>query len=167
MYMPSKIPLKNAQILLQYHKCHTCDNLLTVFNSVAMVMTDAFWKNWIKMLVKFLNLWEYLSRWNLSKTGRSYIGPKESNLYFPCYGAVTFKFVYALTGWEGSVTDACIYEDVLLKGLHIPEVKYYLADAEFSNCEELLILYCGVQYHLVEWGRVGLRFFKLFSSILN
>ena len=45
MYMPSKILLKNAQILLQDHKCHTCDDLLTVFNSVATVMTDAFQKN--------------------------------------------------------------------------------------------------------------------------
>jgi hypothetical protein len=31
MYMPSKILLKNAQILLQDHKCHMCGDFLAVF----------------------------------------------------------------------------------------------------------------------------------------
>ena len=87
------------------------------------------------------------------------------NCLFGC--SFELKFVYALTGWEESATDARIYEDALLKGLHIPEGKYYLADAGFPNCEELLIPYCGVRYHLAEWGCAGLRFFKLFPSILN
>ena len=48
--------------------------------SVATVVTDAFLKNWITMLVKLQNSWEYLSRCNPSKTGGSYIGLKESDL---------------------------------------------------------------------------------------
>ena len=31
MYMPSKILPKNAQILLENHKCETCPDLLAVF----------------------------------------------------------------------------------------------------------------------------------------
>jgi hypothetical protein len=33
MYMPSKILLKNAHILLENHKCETCPNLLAIFKS--------------------------------------------------------------------------------------------------------------------------------------
>jgi hypothetical protein len=32
MYMPSNILLKNAQILLQNHKCETCEDLLVRFH---------------------------------------------------------------------------------------------------------------------------------------
>ena len=31
MYMPSKILLRNPQILLEKHKCETCPDILTVF----------------------------------------------------------------------------------------------------------------------------------------
>jgi hypothetical protein len=31
MHMPSKILLKNAHILLEEHKCQTCDDLLAIF----------------------------------------------------------------------------------------------------------------------------------------
>jgi hypothetical protein len=31
MYMPSKIPPKNAQILLENHKCETCEDVFAVF----------------------------------------------------------------------------------------------------------------------------------------
>ena len=44
--------------------------------SAATVVTDAFKKNSIMMSVKLLNLWEYLSRWNLSKTGGVIYWPK-------------------------------------------------------------------------------------------
>ena len=48
--------------------------------------------------------------------------------------------------------DACVYKDALLNGLDIPEGKYYLADAGFLCCEELLIPYHGRWYHLAEWS---------------
>jgi hypothetical protein len=40
MYMPSKILLKNAQILLKEHKCQNCEDLLAVFRSYK-VASDA------------------------------------------------------------------------------------------------------------------------------
>ena len=35
---------------------------------------------------------------------------------------------------------------------HIPVGKYYLTDAGFPAYDALLVPYCGVQYHLAEWG---------------
>ncbi|OJA11630.1 hypothetical protein AZE42_13458, partial [Rhizopogon vesiculosus] len=66
-------------------------------------------------------------------------------------------FTYALTGWEGSATDACIYEDALSDDLIIPPGKYLLADARFPSCDGLLVPYHGIRYHLAEWGRAGVR----------
>ena len=60
--------------------------------------------------------------------------------------------------------DAHVYEDALINGLHIPKGKYYLADAGFPCCEQLLIPYHGRWYHLAEWGRAGLRYFSAFPS---
>ncbi|OBZ77301.1 hypothetical protein A0H81_01780 [Grifola frondosa] len=34
--------------------------------------------------------------------------------------AITKMFIYALTGWEGSASDACVYENALAEGLNIP-----------------------------------------------
>ena len=78
------------------------------------------------------------------------------NCLFGC--SFDLKFVYAYTGWEGSATDALIYESARLHGLDIPAGKYYLADAGFPCCDELLIPYRGRRYHLAEWGRAGLRY---------
>ena len=61
------------------------------------------------------------------------------NCLFCCNFAL--HFVYAVTGWEGSATDACIYEDARDHDLHIPAGKYYLADAVFPLCNELLVPY--------------------------
>jgi hypothetical protein len=47
------------------------------------------------------------------------------NCLFGC--SFELKFVYSYTGWEGSATDACVYEDALLSGLHIPQGKYYFS----------------------------------------
>ena len=85
------------------------------------------------------------------------------NCLFGC--SFEFKFVYALTGWEGSATDARVYEDALLNGLDIPEGKYYLADAGFPSCEKLLVPYRSTRYHLAEWGRARVRYFN-FSHYL-
>jgi len=63
-------------------------------------------------------------------------------------------FTYILTGWEGSATDSRVWADALAKGFSAPEGFYYLADAGFPHCEELLIPFRGVQYHLQEWDSV-------------
>ncbi|ESK85177.1 nuclease harbi1-like, partial [Moniliophthora roreri MCA 2997] len=62
-------------------------------------------------------------------------------------------FQYAVGGYNGSAADATMYAQSQLEGLQIPNGKYYLADVEFGICNALLVLYCGVQYHLNEWGR--------------
>jgi hypothetical protein len=102
---------------------------------------------------------------NERAASRNRKGFLSQNCLFGC--SFELKFVYAYTGWEGSATDARVYEDALLNGLHIPEGKYYLADAGFPCCEELLIPYRGRRYHLAEWGRAGLRYFSAFPSFEN
>lgn len=84
------------------------------------------------------------------------------NCMFVC--DFTMKFCYALTGWEGSATDARVYEDACQKGLNVPVGKYFLADAGFPLSLELLIPFRNVRYHLAEWGSVRLRYYKICSN---
>lgn len=63
-----------------------------------------------------------------------------------------FKFVYILSGWEGSASDSLVYQDARATDFQIPEGKYYLADAGYPNTDALLAPYRGVRYHLKEWG---------------
>ena len=62
------------------------------------------------------------------------------------------RFTYVLSGWEGSASDARVFEDARRKGFMIPEDRYYLADAGYGNSDALLVPYRGVRYHLREWG---------------
>lgn len=84
------------------------------------------------------------------------------NCLFVCDFAM--KFCYALTGWEGSATDARVYEDACQKGLNIPAGKYLLADAGFPLSLELLIPFRNVRYHLAEWGSAGNRYYKIYTN---
>lgn len=77
------------------------------------------------------------------------------NCLFAC--DFSLLFIYALTGWEGSATDARVYEDAYTSDFHIPVGKYYLADAGFPLCDQLLVPYRSVRYHLAEWGRASVR----------
>jgi len=70
------------------------------------------------------------------------------NCLFGC--TFNFMFFYVLTEWEGSASDAHIFQDALIKGLSIPEGWYYLADAKFPHCPQLLVFYQGICYHLAE-----------------
>ena len=62
------------------------------------------------------------------------------------------RFTYALTGWEGSASDACN-----ATGLRILDGCYLLADAGFPHCEKLLVPYRGIRYHFAEHQRAGLQ----------
>lgn len=88
-----------------------------------------------------------------------------------CLFACTFnlKFSYALTGWEGSATDARLYDEARSGSLYVPPGKYFLADAGFPLCDELLVPYRSVRYHLAEWGRANLRYvlFILYFRFFN
>lgn len=72
-----------------------------------------------------------------------------------CLACVSFsmRFLYVLSGWEGSTSDATMYASSRRVDLTIPAGKYYLADAGFGICDALLVPYRGVCYHLAEWGR--------------
>jgi len=67
------------------------------------------------------------------------------------------RFVYVLSGWEGSASDAVVYHDAWHTDFRIPPGKYYLADAGFPLCEQLLVPYRGVRYHLNEWKHADQR----------
>ena len=67
-------------------------------------------------------------------------------------------FTYILLGWEGSATDSCVWADALAKGFSVPEGFYYLADAGYPYCKELLTPFHGVWSHLQEWGAAGIRY---------
>ena len=83
------------------------------------------------------------------------------NCLFRC--SFDLRFVYALTGWEGSAADARIYEDTRSRDLYIPDGKYFLADAGFPACLQRIIPYRGPRYHLSEWGRAGVRYVSIYS----
>ena len=65
---------------------------------------------------------------------------------------------YCLPGWEGSAADGRVYEAARSSNFRIPNGMYYLADAGFPNCMDLLVPYRGVRYHLREWKEVRNRY---------
>lgn len=67
------------------------------------------------------------------------------------------EFTYLVSGWEGSVDDASIYYDARTKDFQIPIGKYYLADAGYPTCPQLLVPYRGIRYHLPESDRAQMR----------
>ena len=78
------------------------------------------------------------SEWAFFQNCKGFVS---QNCLFGC--SFDLRFVYALTGWEGSAADAWIYEDAHSKDLHIPNGKYFLADAGFPACLQLIIPYHG------------------------
>ncbi|XP_012839839.1 PREDICTED: putative nuclease HARBI1 [Erythranthe guttata] len=64
------------------------------------------------------------------------------------------KFIYILSGWEGSAADSRVLRDAITKenGLRIPKGSYYLVDNGYTNGEGFLSPYRSVRYHLDEWG---------------
>ena len=86
---------------------------------------------------------------------RDHKGLLSQNCLFACN--FDMDFTYALTGWEGSATDARVYEDACAHDLQVPAGKYFLADAGFPLCPSLLIPYRGIHYHLAEWGHAGVK----------
>lgn len=69
--------------------------------------------------------------------------------------ACTFdlRFLYVVSGWEGCAADAAIFNDARFNDFFVPEGKFYLADAGFALCDDLLIPYRATCYHLDEWRR--------------
>ena len=65
-------------------------------------------------------------------------------------------FSYVLAGWEGLASDAWVYASAISEDLIVSDGWHLLADAGFPHCKELLVPYCGVHYHLAEWGWANL-----------
>ncbi|KAL0310317.1 UNVERIFIED_CONTAM: hypothetical protein Scaly_2940400 [Sesamum calycinum] len=67
------------------------------------------------------------------------------------------KFIYVLSGWEGSAADSRILRDAVNRptGLKVPNGNYYLCDNRYPNGEGFLTPYQGIRYHLKEWDRGG------------
>ncbi|GFP99130.1 hypothetical protein PHJA_002056900 [Phtheirospermum japonicum] len=64
------------------------------------------------------------------------------------------KFIYVLSGWEGSAADSRVLRDAICKpnGLRVPSGNYYLCDCAYANGPGFLAPYRGVRYHLKEWS---------------
>jgi hypothetical protein len=69
-------------------------------------------------------------------------------------GAVDFDqtWVYMCTGWEGSASDGHVWN--ALRERHefpVPSGCYFLADGGYPNCDDLLVPFRQVRYHLREY----------------
>ncbi|KAK6119841.1 hypothetical protein DH2020_046414 [Rehmannia glutinosa] len=64
------------------------------------------------------------------------------------------KYVYILSGWEGSTADSRVLRDAVTRpnGFKVPIGKYYLCDCGYTNGDGFLAPYRGVRYHVDEWG---------------
>ena len=60
-----------------------------------------------------------------------------------------FLFNFAMPSLDGKVLP------LMLEYGMMPEGKYYLADAGYPTCNQLLVPYRSVHYHLAEWGRAN------------
>lgn len=76
-----------------------------------------------------------------------------------------FRFLYMISGFDGSTADATMYMNARLMDFVIPDGKYYLADAGFALCNTLLVPYRNVRYHLAEWGRANVRYVSYTKSL--
>lgn len=57
-----------------------------------------------------------------------------------------------------AVHHSFLFDQAHAAGFKVPAGKYYLADAGFSNCDDLLVPYQNVWYHLREWGIANERY---------
>jgi hypothetical protein len=49
------------------------------------------------------------------------------------------RFLYILSGWEGSTADATLFLYARVNDIIVPEGKYYFADAGFGSCDAALV----------------------------
>ncbi|XP_059656218.1 uncharacterized protein LOC132303127 isoform X2 [Cornus florida] len=80
-------------------------------------------------------------------------GVLSQNVLAACTLDLQFIFIYP--GWEGSAADSRVLRAVLddpdQNFPQIPQGKYYLVDAGYSNMEGFIAPYQGVRYHLHEY----------------
>ncbi|CAL5067541.1 unnamed protein product [Urochloa decumbens] len=63
------------------------------------------------------------------------------------------KFLYVLPGWEGSASDSRVLRDAMSRqdAFVVPNGKYYLVDAGYTNGPGFLAPFRSTRYHLKEW----------------
>ena len=59
-------------------------------------------------------------------------------------------FVYVLAGWEGSASDARVLDSAYQNNFMVPEDKYYLVDAGYTNTPNFIAPCRGIRYHIRE-----------------
>nr|GAT44780.1 predicted protein [Mycena chlorophos] len=64
----------------------------------------------------------------------------------------SLRFIYILSGWEGSVSDASLWADARINDFPIPAGYYYLGDAGFPLTAKLITPFRSTRYHLQEWA---------------
>ena len=74
------------------------------------------------------------------------------------------KFIYVLSGWEGSAADSRVFEDARSTDFNVPEGRYYLGDAGYAISDSLLVPYRGVRYHIKEWGQTRQRYVHILTA---
>jgi hypothetical protein len=67
------------------------------------------------------------------------------------------KFLYVLTGWEGSALDSWVLRDAMSRedAFVVLNGKYYQVDVGYTNGLEFLAPYRSTRYHLNEWASQG------------
>ncbi|KAG4935656.1 hypothetical protein JHK85_050575 [Glycine max] len=91
-------------------------------------------------------------------------GDVSTNVLAAC--GPNLRFIYVLSGWEGSAGDSRVLRDALRRQnkLEIPTGKYFLVDAGFTNGLGFLAPYQGTRYHLNEWiGNTPQSYKELFN----
>ena len=73
-----------------------------------------------------------------------------------------FLFNFAMPSLEGKA----VWNDAINHDFVVPEGKYYLAGAGYPTCNQLLVPYQGVCYHLAEWGRANVWYVIFFLTKL-
>ena len=73
-------------------------------------------------------------------------GGTSQNVLASC--TMDMYYCHILAGWEGSASDSAIFADARQHDFVVPEGCYFLGDAGFPSCQELLVPYRGVHYHL-------------------
>jgi hypothetical protein len=86
---------------------------------------------------------------------RNHYGYQSQNVLAAC--KFNLQFCYVCPGWEGSAHDSRVLAYAVSHDFHIPEGKYYLADAGYGLKRGLLTPYRGVRYHLREQAQRGAR----------
>jgi DDE superfamily endonuclease len=93
---------------------------------------------------------------NIKSNYRNRKGELSQNVLAVCN--FDMRFTDILCGWEGSVSDSTLWvEGIRCGAIHVPDGKYLLGDAGFTNCDKCLTPYRATRYHLQEWKRDGRR----------